>query len=530
LKGRTAPFVLANLLALTSALNNAGANTKKSPVRSSPLPPLVLMLDRPPATLNPRMAFDANGQRINMLLFRALTRLDANLEARPDLSHDWKIEDQGKTWRFRIRSALKDHEGNSIDGEKIAACLENYRNGKPESPLKAAFPNWTQTEFRKESQEVVLRLSRFDPYFARNLSALRYFTTPGQPSPCAQPSGDSRLVTNSLYRFEKWESAPEKEILLMPEPFVFAERNQMAPTEAESIRPLRIVFVPDDNARIMSLLRGEVDLTQNSLSLSKTRWAAHRLKEKYDLLEREGTSVSYLAFNMNDSILSKREVRRAIALAIPREDYIRHKLFGFCKKVGSFLSPLLPESLQTDFAHDPERAKALLDQAGFPVRKDGTRFSLRYKTTPVREGMETALFLKSALQRVGIELILESVEPAVFLKLIKKGSFQLYSSRWVGLADGSILFRTLQSTNADNRVRYNHPEVDRWIEAAQAELDPQKRLQWLHALQKQMAEDLPYFPLWTWNNALLVRKELKHPIPASALSLSGSLEPLSQLW
>src|SRR5262249_13542298 len=145
---------------------------------------------------------------------------------------------------------------------------------------------------------------------------------------------------------------------------------------------------------------------------------------------------------------------------------------------------------------------------------------------PVREGIETALIVQDSLKKIGVQITLDVVEPAVFYASVKKGKFQLYSGRWVGVPDGSIFLKTLRSGQTDNRVGYSDPEMDAWLDQASSEMYTVRRIELMKKVQIKMGQDLPYFPLWYWNNALILRKDLGG-IQASELSRSGSFEPLS---
>ena len=420
----------------------------------APSPPtLVTVLDSPPTTLNPRIAVDAYSQRLNALLLRGLTRLDADLEPRPDLAESWKNE--GTNWRFRLKADARDHEGQPITPSRVAACLESYRIGKPVSIFRGAFPGWSGT--KAEGPDVVVLMTKPDPYFLRNVVLLRYFRVAGESEPCVDPGSDGRIIGSGPYRPDTDRLAPEKELTLIP------AEDQKAPR-------IRFEFVRDDNTKLLKLLRGEVDFLQNMMSPAKTRWVIGHAGDRFQVLERAGVNVSYLAFNLRDPALSKPEVRRAIAAAIPRETIVHGRLGRLGSVAGSFLAPSLPESAQSEYAYDPDRARAWLAQAGFPHG-----LTLHFKTTPVTESIETALILQSELRKIGIELQLDVVEPAVFYAAIQKHAFQLYAGRWIGVGDGSILYDTLHTGEHDNRVGYSDPEMDRLLEAAASELDLTRR-------------------------------------------------------
>lgn len=484
---------------------------------------LRVLIDRPPSSLNPRHAQDATGQRLNALIFWGLTRIDADLNAQPALASKWEILDGGKKWRFEMREGAKDHAGQTIDARRMVQCFEEYRVGKPATPLMSSFPNWKGT--RVEGEAVVFELDKPDPYFARNASTLRYFRSEGEEAPCKEPRSGVALIGSGLYRPAKWEMAPEKQIDLLPVP----ELDTMLSSHSKEGRsPLRFIVARDETTRVLRLFKGDADVGPNVFSLSKTRWIEREHGDRFEILEREGVNVSYLAFNLKDPVLSKLEVRRAIALAIDREQVVKHKMQGLGTLAGSLVSPLLEESREQPYAFDPARAEKLLDQAGYPRGKEGVRLTLKYRTTPVLEGLETALIFQDMLRKIGVELVLDVVEPGVFLTSIRKGNFQLYSSRWVGVADGSILYRTLRTGNGANRVGYSDPGMDAWLDQAMGEPDLPKRKAVLEKVQRKMAEDLPYLPLWYWKNTTVVRKGVVG-LKSSEISLSGGYEPLSRL-
>lgn len=469
-------------------------------------------IDTPPATLNPRFTLDAAGQRINMLLFRALTSTDADLKTQPDLAESWRSFENGKVWKFEIKKNLIDHSKKAITAQDIALCLNEYIEGKPTSPLKASFHSWKSID--ATGSTVTIRLSSADPFLPKNLSLFRFFRIKNEPTPCHEPTDKGQIIGSGEYRTIPFELNPEKKITFIPE---------------DSLRPILIFeVVRDETTRLLKLLKGDADFIQNSFSPTKTDWLMKNHGDQFRLIEKGGVNVSYLAFNLNDPILKNLKVRKAIAASIDRAVIVRSKLRGFASIAGSFLAPELKESSQSQFSFDRTQAEKWLDEAGYPKDKNGIRFSIKYKTTPNKEGFETAQVIQEMLSHVGIHLDLEMVDTAVFFASIRKGNFQMFSSRWIGISDGSIYLRTLHSGNPDNRVKYADPEMDRWIDETIKEVDEEKRAKSLFLIQKKMGEDLPYLPLWFWTNALILKKDIVGLKP-DELSLSGSYTPFSKL-
>jgi peptide/nickel transport system substrate-binding protein len=504
------PVCFVALFAASSACSRASQSALNLENLENSRNSLRFLLDQPPVSLNPRLAVDATGQRIDALLFRGLTRIDANLNAQPDLASSWEMRKDGLEVKFVLPDSLLDHELKPITSELVAQCLENYRIGKPTSPYIAAFPTWVST--RNIGNTVVLGFSKPDPYLIRNISALRYFRVQGQNKPCTEPSLNP-LITSGAYFMSPWVPNPETGMLLLPE-------TRLHP----DLKPLQISFVEDDNTRVLKLLRGEIDATENTLSLAKTHWLQKNHSDQFDELTRTGVAVGYLQFNFHDPILKDKRIRQAISLGIDRDEIIQNKMYGFAQKAGSLLSPALSESSPQDFPYDPKRALELLKEAGFGPDH---RLELHYKSTPVREGFETGLIFKDMLSKIGIDLVVDVVEPAVFLASVKKGNFQLYSSRWLGVADGSILYRTLYSTNPGNRGGYSNAALDRILDQAVSEMDDKKRIALMKRVQEIAADDLPFMPLWFWDTTMIVRKGATFfsGLKPENLSLSGALEP-----
>jgi peptide/nickel transport system substrate-binding protein len=472
------------------------------------------ILDSAPATLNPRSSLDAVGQRIEMLTFRSLTRLNENLDPVGDLSEKWRYDKDGKQVRFTVNPGNVDHLGRAITAKDLYECMQNYLFREPVSIQRSSFPELKSVTL--DGNDLVFTLGIVDPYLPKNLSVLRYFTTEANPqNPCIEPKAGERMVTNGIYEVVNYTDRFDRELRLQP-------REQGAPV-------LVMELVRDEISRILKLLNGEANVALSCLSPSKGDWLARERSDAFRITDRVGTNTSYLAFNLKDPILSKRDVRKAIAHAIDRESIVKFKLKGQASLASSFLNPSLSEAAPfIPFTYDPELSGKLLDQAGYPKNANGFRFKLTYKTTTNRENLELAQVYQEMLKKIGIDVEIDSVEISVFFASIRKGNFQFYSSRWVGVSDGSIYERTLRSKSKTNITGYLDPMTDSLLSQAGQELDPAKRHALLIKIQERMLTELPYFPLWHWSNTLITAKTLQ-PLQPELLSLSGSYISLPKL-
>jgi len=134
-----------------------------------------------------------------------------------------------------------------------------------------------------------------------------------------------------------------------------------------------------------------------------------------------------------------------------------------------------------------------------------------------RVGRRIAEAIKERLQQVGIEIDVRSYEWATFYSDIKKGNFHLYSLAWVGIMDPDILYQIFHSSsfppNGDNRGRYSNPAVDRLLEQGRSTNELAERKRIYGQVQRILAEDLPYVPLWWWNNVVVKKPALENFTP-----------------
>ena len=372
-----------------------------------------------------------------------------------------------------------------------------------------------KTEIR--GQRLIIHLSQPDPNFPRNASLLRFFRVQGVSGACPPLPSDAKLIGSGDYKTNSryiTQLHPETELVLLP--------------TRKDLSALKLLFVTDESSRTLLLLRGTAEVAYNALPIHTTAWIYQKYSKKFNFSQREGVNVAYLGFNLRDPILKNKNIRLAIAHAVDRNHYVNYRMFGFGSVAGGFLSPHLTESLSIPFDYNLQTSRSLMDLAGYPKKSDGTRLTLKYKTTTSKFGMEKALVIKNMLKKIGVRVVIEVVEPAVYFSSLNSGNFQLFSSRWVGVSDPSIYFLALHSSQKKNRVRYNNQKMDLLLIKAAGTLSGQGRRDLFNKIQRMMMRDLPYFPLWFWKNVLITNQSIR-PVQSQNLSLSGSLEPLTKL-
>ncbi len=343
---------------------------------------------------------------------------------------------------------------------------------------------------------------------------IRAGTTPGE--------SNVHLVGTGPFRFVR--RTPET-VTLEPDP---GYRRGAPRLERVVLRE-----IPDSTVRALELRKGSVQLIVNGLTPDQV--PSFRDDPAYRVVETPGSNYVYLGLNLDDPILSTREVRRAMAMAIDRQQLVETLRRGLARITETMMPEghwARDEELES-IPYDVEGARRLLDEAGFPDPDgDGPepRFTLTYKTSTNEESLLQAQILQSMLAAAGIAIDIRSYEFATFYADIKQGNFQLFSLTWTGVIDPHIYNLVLHSASVPpggaNRGRYRNPEFDRLIEAGSRLSDPAARKPFYVEAQRILARDLPYISLYHKVNVAVMAAELE----GYRNYLSGELYSVAEIY
>jgi len=211
--------------------------------------------------------------------------------------------------------------------------------------------------------------------------------------------------------------------------------------------------------------------------------------------------------------LDNAKVRRAITQAIDRDRIIKHILEGNAYPLNGLLSPQVfgYEPGAKAFPYDPEKAKELLNDAGF-----GSGFELEYYSPTGRypKDREVAQVIVEQLSKVGIKAILKTPEWSIFNTDYKNGKYPMYLTGRGSLTDADALFFQYFRTGATKRVNgYSNPKLDQIIDNEQQTFDVKKREKLLWEAHRMILEDAPAIPLWNSMDVYAHRADLNWSAP-----------------
>jgi peptide/nickel transport system substrate-binding protein len=469
---------------LLSCSNNPDPNT------------LVMLIESSPTNLDPRIGVDAQSERIDNLIFDDLLSRGDNLDVAPGLAERWEIPNP-QTYIFHLHHGVKFHDGRPLTSRDVKWTFDSLLQGKVRSTKSAVYRFVDHLE-TPDDYTIVFHMKEPSATLLWNLSdgAIGVVPYGSETEVTARPIG------SGPFRFVSGET--DKEVIV--------ERNDDYWGDKPKLARVRFAVVPDATTRALELRKGSADAAINALTPDTVLTLG---REPSLAVERApGTVLAYLGFNLRDPILKDVRVRQAVGYALDRGPMIEYLWRGAAQPARSILPPqswayngdVLP------YNHDPDKARALLDAAGYPL-VNGVRFHIAMKTSTDENTRLMVAVMQQQLREVGIVLDIRSFEFATFFADVTHGAFQLYGLRWIGGNEDPDIFEYAFHSakfppNGANRGFYSNQRVDTLIDQARREVDPHTRKLIYAEVQRILAEELPSINLWYLDNVLVHNKRV----------------------
>ncbi len=476
------------------------------------------------AGLIPNITSDSASHEVGGLVYDGLIRTDRNLNWVGQLAESWTFSRDCMTLTFKLRQNARWHDGHPFTADDVLFTYRTMIHPKTPTAYKDDFLVVKDTE--------VLDPYTFRVTYARpHARALQSWAMNVLPRHLLEPyvaegklkesPQNSRPVGTGPYRFQEWKSG--EKIVLVANPDYYEGRPYLG----------RVVYriIPSQGTIFLELKARGVDLASLTALqyLRQTEYPAFR--KAYRKYRYPSSGYTYLGFNLKDPRFADRRVRQAFAHAINKQELIDGVVLGMARDATG---PLRPGTwAYTDrvprHEHDPEKAKALLAQAGWKDRdgdglvedKEGRPFTFTIRTNQGNEERKkVAEIIQQRLKEIGVGAEIQILEWSSFLKeFIKKKRFEAIVMGWgVGTdPDQYVVWHSSQmGPDQLNHISYSNPEVDALLEAGRSSCVQQDRLRYYHRLQEVMAEDLPVVFLYFRDALPVVASRVRGVEPAPA--------------
>jgi len=442
----------------------------------------------------------------------------------PSLAEKWERSPDGKTWTFYLRKGVKFHDGTPFNAEAAKFNIERTLKDEPRTTFRELRGIVEKVEI-VDNYTIRLHCSKVVGHFLFLIGeSTMMMVSPTSVEKYGDKVGNYPTGTGP-FKFVKWVPGERVEL----------EVNKEYWRGRANLDGIVFRFVVDNNARMNMLQTGEVDAAyvipiQDHERLRKTG--------KIDVISWPTATILRLSLHCQMAPTNDLRVRQALKLAIDRRGIVEGIHRGDATLAHSGVAPFSWGYYAADekVEFNPDKAKKLLTEAGWVdtngdgIReKEGTNLSFKIRAPQAGRypmDRECVLAMQEYLRNIGIECKVEFIEFAAFLnsmltpleKQDGSGYFVAYSSRTHAFfPTRDLLHSKYWIPNGANWFCYKNPTMDKLLDDALVELDPQKTYELYKKVQILAEEEVPMINLWMIHESVGKRKNVHdlrfNPIP-----------------
>jgi peptide/nickel transport system substrate-binding protein len=477
-------------------------------------PPNVLVVGQiaEPKSLDPHAVTAVNDFRILMNIFDGLVQYKSGtLQVQPALAESWEISDDGLVYTFALRSGVKFHDGSDFNAEAVKFNFDRMLDESHPYHNTGPFPLSFFFSAIKEVKAVDTLTVQFtlDAPFAPFLSNLAYPTGLIVSPDAVMKHGNDfgrNPVGSGPFKFAKWESNSH----------VIVERNEGYWGGAPALEAVVFRPITDANTRVAEMLSGGIDMM---VEVPPDNLQEMAKDPSFQIHEQAGPHLWFLILNAKEGPFKDKRVRQAINYAINKEAIVDNILQGTAIVAAGPTPPAFAWAYNNDltpYSYDPEKAKALIKEAGFENAE------LTFYVTEGGSGMLDPVAMGTSIQadlaKVGLKVKIETYEWNTFLGKVNpglEGKADMAEMAWMTNDPDTLPFLALRTAawpdkGGFNSGYYSNPEVDDLLEKARTSTDQAERAELYKKMQTIVYDDAPWAFIANWKQNAVTSSNVKN--------------------
>ena len=413
-------------------------------------------------------------------IYEPLYEVDDETNEHPVLATDYTVAEDGMSYTFTLRDDAYFTNGEKLSASDVKFSIER---AKASAYLSTNVATVDTIDADDEGNTVVIHLTEPTPGLIEGLSHVLIVN---------QKFVEENQDENGMLGFNTCGTGPYMLKDYVQDVSVTMEANPDYREGEPSIKTLTFHLILDENTALTAFQAGELDIARFSTSA----WDTLKSDEKFGTAELTTNHVTYMVMNLNQAPFDDPLVREAIACATNRDDMIAMAMDGMATPTYTLVTSLMAgyAEIDPDYTYDPERARELLAQAGYP---DG--LDIGEIQTPSGTYFEDAtVVLQQQLAAVGITCTITGMEINTLVNNAMTGNFGMLSIGQTNTYDMSWLstYYGTEHIGSMNMAGYSNPDVDAKLQEASTCMDPEERISLYHDLLEQLDEECIYLPLY----------------------------------
>ncbi len=467
---------------------------------------LNLSISSNPSRINPILASDSASSEISAWIFNGLFKYDKDGNITNDLASSYKFIDN-KTLQINLKQNVKWHDGTLFTANDVIFTYNKIIDPKIFTSLKSSFAYVKSVE-KKDNFTIIVKYK--EPYF----KALNIWMSGILPYHILKDEQDlmrSKFNKNPIgtgpYKLKSLKTSSDIELLI----------NENYFDKVANIKKIKYKFLADPTTTFFMLKQQNLDL--GSLTpLQTDRQIDKQFKNNYKIVEQPSFGYTYMGFNLSNKKLKDIRIRKALSLAVDRQELVDILFFGHGKICTG---PFLPDTFAfNDKVEIPKqnikKALNLLKEAGYD---EDNPFEFELVTNANNSTrVYAAQILQYQLEKAGVKMNIRIMEWQAFLNtVVMPKKYEAILLGW-GLSlmpDAKPLWHSQSNKKGGfNLVNYNNKDVDILIEQGAKTINREELSKIYKSIFKKITSDLPYLFLYIPNSITVVNKNIQNIEPA----------------
>lgn len=449
--------------------------------------PLTVAMATEIDSLDPFNATAGDTKTVMDQIFDGLLDVDEDGNLVADLAESYEISEDGLTYTFKLKEGVKFHDGSDFSADDVYYTYDKLSGLSSGEPMSSKFSVIKEMEVVSPT-EITMTLDAVNNSFIylQNQPIVKKDYEDNQTKP----------VGTGPYKFVSYTPG---EGMVMERFDDYHRKDHIA-----KIKQVNVVRIADNQALVMALNNGEVDLASKLTADELTQ-----VSESTDSYSHPQNLVQLLGLNNKVKPFDDIRVRQAIAHAIDKDELIEAVAGGKASKIYSSFSPALKNyynDLEEMYPTDVEKAKELLAEAGYP---DGISFKMTVPSD-YKFHMDTAELIQAQLKKAGINATIDPIEFSTWLdRVYKDKDYETTIAGFIGYTDPIRVLDRYVSTNDKNYLNYESEDYDKAISNAMATLDRDELIKSVKDAQEIISRDCAAVFLQDPNDNIVLNKQYK---------------------
>ena len=462
-----------------------------------------------PQTMDPHSQNELLTNSINAQVYETLVKRDKNLQLVPGLAASW-TQPAPKKWRMVLQRGVKFHDGADFTADDVVFSVKRAQHA---ASAIQAYASAMGEPKRIDDYTVEFDLQQVNPIFLQHASLIFIMNRAWSERNNAAAPLDFKNKEVKHTALNANGTGPYMLVSRQPDARTVFRRN---PKYREAIEGnvQEVVYTPirNDSTRTAALLSGELDLVLDPVPQDMERLRANPAIRILDGAENRAIFIGMDQSRdelLNSNVKGRNpfkdvRVRRALYHAVNIEVLQTNPMRGMALPTGSILPSTLGTYGDPEFEkrlpYDPEKAKALLAQAGYP---DGFEVTMDCPNNRYINDEKVCIALAAMWGRVGVKVKVNAMPRAVYFPKMEKLDTSMYMLGWGGaITDAETTLTPIMRSRGEQGVgywnwgNYRNPKLDELAAASSQEPDPARRAELIKAAVREHNEQIHHIPLY----------------------------------